>query len=76
MTAMKYVVALAFVGILASLGFALYYMLRDGRDGRAKTGGMARALTVRIGLSVVLFLCILVAWKLGYIQPTGLPLGK
>jgi hypothetical protein len=76
MIAMKYLVALAFVGILASLGFALYYMLKDGRDGRAKTGGMARALTVRIGLSVVLFLCILLAWKLGYIQPGGLPVGK
>jgi hypothetical protein len=37
---------------------------------------MARALTVRIGLSVFLFLCMLLAWKLGYIQPTGLPLGK
>ncbi len=37
---------------------------------------MARALTFRIGLSVLLFLCMLLAWKLGYIQPTGLPLGK
>jgi len=73
---MKYFVALAFAGILASLGFALFFMLRDGRNGRAKSGGMARALTVRIGLSVVLFLCILVAWKLGYIQPGGLPVGK
>lgn len=76
MVAMKFIVALAFVGILASLGFALFYMLRDGRDGRAKTGGMARALTVRIGLSVLLFLCVLIAWKLGYIQPGGLPVGK
>jgi hypothetical protein len=76
MGVMKYLVALAFVGILASLGFALFYMLRDGREGRAKSGGMARALTVRIGLSVVLFLCLLAAWKLGYIQPGGLPLGK
>jgi hypothetical protein len=73
---MKYVVALAFVGILARLGFALFYMLKDGRDGRAKSGGMARALTVRIALSVILFLCILLAWKLGYIQPGGLPVGK
>ncbi|RZL60903.1 MAG: twin transmembrane helix small protein [Variovorax sp.] len=73
---MKSLFVLAFVGILASLGFALYYMLKDGRDGRAKSGGMARALTVRIGLSVLLFLCILVAWKLGYIQPGGLPVGK
>ena len=73
---MKYFVALAFVCILASLGFALFYMLKDGRDGRAKKGGMARALTVRIGLSVLLFLCILIAWKLGYIQPGGLPVGR
>ena len=73
---MKYFVALAFVGILASLGFALFFMLRVGRNGRAKGCGMARALTVRIGLSVVLFLCILVAWKLGYIQPGGLLVGK
>jgi hypothetical protein len=73
---MKYLVALAFVGILASLGWALFYMLKDGRDGRAKSGGMARALTVRIGLSVLLFLCILLAWKFGYIQPGGLPVGK
>ncbi|CAN7252276.1 twin transmembrane helix small protein [Variovorax sp. LjRoot84] len=76
MGGMKYLVALAFVGILASLGFALFFMLRDGREGRAKSGGMVRALTVRIGLSVVLFLCLLAAWKLGYIQPGGLPLGK
>lgn len=76
MWVMKYFVALAFAGILASLGFALFFMLRDGRNGRAKSGGMARALTVRIALSVVLFLCILVAWKLGYIQPGGLPVGK
>ncbi|CAN7261531.1 twin transmembrane helix small protein [Variovorax sp. LjRoot290] len=76
MGVMKYLVALAFVGILASLGFALFFMLRDGREGRAKSGGMVRALTVRIGLSVVLFLCLLAAWKLGYIQPGGLPLGK
>lgn len=76
MSVMKYLVALAFVGILASLGWALFYMLKDGREGRAKTGGMARALTVRIGLSVLLFLCILLAWKFGYIQPGGLPVGK
>ncbi|MBT2322856.1 twin transmembrane helix small protein [Variovorax paradoxus] len=76
MRVMKYLVGLAFVGILASLGFALFFMLRDGREGRAKSGGMVRALTVRIGLSVVLFLCLLAAWKLGYIQPGGLPVGK
>ena len=76
MLVMKIVIALAFLGILASLGSALYFLLKDGREGRTKSGGMARALTVRIGLSVVLFLCVLLAWKLGYIQPGGLPVGK
>ncbi|KQX24389.1 twin transmembrane helix small protein [Variovorax sp. Root434] len=76
MGVMKYFVALVFLGIFASLAFALFFMLKDGRNGRAKSGGMARALTVRIGLSVFLFLCLLLAWKLGYIQPTGLPVGK
>jgi len=45
-------------------------------DGRAKSRGMARALAFRVGFSIVLFLCILLAWKLGYIQPTGIPPGK
>jgi hypothetical protein len=34
---------------------------------------MARALAFRVGFSILLFVCILMAWKLGYIQPTGLP---
>jgi hypothetical protein len=37
---------------------------------------MARALTVRIGLSVLLFLFILLSYKLGWIQPTGIPAGR
>jgi len=28
-----------------------------------------------VGFSVLLFLCVLLAWKLGYIQPKGLPVG-
>ena len=77
---MNYLVALAFIAILASLASALFFMLRgsgDNKDGaRRKTSNMARALAFRIGFSVLLFICILVAWKLGYIQPTGIPTGK
>jgi len=73
---MKALVALAFVAILASLGSALYFMMKDGRDGKAKTSHMARALAFRVGFSVLLFICVLIAWKLGYIQPTGLPAGR
>lgn len=73
---MKYLIALAFLAILASLGSALFFMMKDGRDGRAKTNNMARALAFRVGFSILVFLCILIAWKLGYIQPTGIQSGK
>lgn len=73
---MKYLMVLVFVAILASLGSALVFMMRDGRDGKPKTSNMARALAIRVGLSVLLFVCILIAWKLGYIQPTGVPSGR
>ena len=73
---MKYLVIAAFVAILGSLGSALYFMMRDGQDGKPKTSNMARALAFRVGFSILLFVCILIAWKLGYIQPTGIPITK
>ncbi len=73
---MTYFIALAFLAILASLGAALFFMMKDGRDGKAKTSNMARALALRVGLSIAVFLCILIAWKLGYVQPTGITAGR
>ncbi|MDQ6882073.1 MAG: twin transmembrane helix small protein [Pseudomonadota bacterium] len=73
---MKYLVLLAFIAIIASMASALFFMMKDGQGGKPKTSNMVRALALRVGLSVLLFVCILVAWKLGYIQPTGIPLGN
>lgn len=73
MASMKILVALAFLAIIASLGSALFFMMRGSGNDRQRGKHMARALALRVGLSIVLFLCLLVAWKLGYIQPTGLP---
>ena len=73
---MGYLVAIAFLAIVGSLGTALYFMLQDGRDGKPKTNHMARALAFRVGFSILLFVCVLIAWKLGYIHPTGVPVGK
>jgi hypothetical protein len=28
-----------------------------------------------VGFSILLFVCILLAWKFGYIRPTGIPTG-
>jgi branched-subunit amino acid transport protein AzlD len=65
---MKTFVAIAFVLIIASLGSALFFLMRDkGRSNRT-----VQALAMRVGLSVTLFLLVLVAYKLGWIQPTGL----
>ncbi|MGZ5181932.1 MAG: twin transmembrane helix small protein [Ramlibacter sp.] len=72
---MRYLVLLAFIAIIGSLGSALYFMMRDGQNGKPRTSNMARALAFRVGFSILLFVCILVAWKLGYIQPTGIPAG-
>lgn len=76
---MKIMVALAFAAILASLAFALVYMMRGPKahlPGQpAPKGRMATALALRVGLSILLFVCILVSWKMGWIQPTGIPSG-
>ncbi len=73
---MSILVTLAFLAILASLGAALFFMLRGGQAQSSKSRGMAKALAVRVGLSILLFVCILLAWKLGYIHPTGIPQGR
>lgn len=73
---MVYLVILAFIAIVGSLGVALYFMLQDGREGKTKTNHMARALAFRVGFSILLFVCVLLAWKFGYIQPTGIQSGR
>lgn len=73
---MKYLVIVAFLAIFASLGAALFFMARGNRDPAAKSRNMARALAFRVGFSVLLFVCMLVAWKLGWVNPTGIPVGK
>ena len=71
---MKFVIILAFLALLASLGSALFFMMRkpdDTDDDGQRSKKMFRALAVRVALSITLFLCLLLAAKMGYIQPTG-----
>ena len=78
--AMKIVIALAFVVILAALASAGLFMLRrdSGAEGSgaAPKGRMARALAVRVGVSIAIFLFVLIGHQLGWIAPTGLPVGR
>ena len=68
---MKWIIPVVLLMIVASLGSALYYMMKDkGRSPR-----MVHSLMLRIGLSIVLFLGILIAHYFGYIEATGIRVG-
>ena len=72
---MKYFFILAFIGILGALGSAGFFLMKDTKDSAAGKKRMAWALTWRIGLSVALFILVWVMYLMGWIQPTGLPVG-
>jgi len=71
---MKIVVVIAFLGIVLSLGAAGLFMVRGSQSSQDKS--MVRALTLRIGISVGLFLLLMVLWALGWIEPTGIIPGQ
>ena len=73
---MKIVLLLAFIVIIGSLLSAGVFLVRGGRDGERGSRRMVRALTVRISVSVIVFLGILLAYRLGWIHPTGLVPGQ
>lgn len=58
---MRYVIVLAFVAIVASLASALVFVYRDESGSRRAV----RALTIRVALSIGLFLLLLLANWLG-----------
>ena len=63
----KFLIVLTLAAIVASLGTGLFHLVKD--EGQSKR--MVNALTVRIALSVLLFILLFVAWKGGLIQPHG-----
>lgn len=67
MNPFKLLVVVVLLGIVFSLGSALFHLVHD-RTGSKK---MVRALTIRVGLSVALFLLLFLAWSMGLIQPHG-----
>jgi hypothetical protein len=73
---MKYIVALAFLGIIASLATALFFMMKNNASGKSRQQKMAFALGLRVGISILLFASILLSWKLGYLHPTGIASGQ
>ena len=68
---MKWIIPIVLLMIVASLGSALYYMMKD----RGNSARMVHSLMLRIGLSALLFLGILLAHYFGFIEATGIKVG-
>lgn len=68
---MRIVVAIAFLLIIASLASALFHMMR----GKGQNHLMVRSLMFRVGFSIALFLFILFAHWMNWIQSTGIRSG-
>jgi hypothetical protein len=68
MELVRLLVIVLLIGIVGSLGSALVYLFRDDNTSKRTV----RALTVRITLSVSLFILLIVAHALGLIQPGAL----
>jgi hypothetical protein len=60
---MRYLVLVIFLMILASLGSALVFLVRD----RGESRRTVRALAVRVGLSLALFLLLMISYRMGWI---------
>ena len=58
----------ALIAIVASLASALRHLVRGAGDSRR----MVRALSWRIGLSIALFVLLMLAWYTGLIEPHGI----
>lgn len=64
----KIIIIFAMVIIAGSLASGLIFLIRD--SGHSKR--TVRALTLRVGISISLFLFLLIAFKLGLIKPHGI----
>ena len=62
---MRYVVIALLLLIVASLGSAVVFMLRD-RGGSTR---MVKALAIRVGLSVGLFILLMIGYYFGWWSP-------
>ncbi|MBI4985718.1 MAG: twin transmembrane helix small protein [Rhodocyclales bacterium] len=63
----KLVIVLVLLAVVASLGVALVQLVRD----RGRSTRMVTALTVRIGLSILLFALLVAGMFAGIVVPHG-----
>lgn len=68
----KCLIVALIVFILFSLGSALYFLVRDP----SQSTRVVKALSWRIGLSLVLFALLMVAFAFGWITPNSIAIGR
>jgi hypothetical protein len=68
MTLIKILIIACLLAIVASLGSGLFHLVSD----KGESKKMVSALTIRIALSVALFILLFIAWSQGMIQPHGI----
>lgn len=68
MPIIKILIVACLIAIVVSLGSGMYYLVND-KGGSKK---MVTALTVRVALSIALFILLFMAWSQGLLQPHGM----
>ena len=61
---MRIVVILFLIFIVASLGSSLYFLYKDRDGGKTR---VVKALTIRVGLSILLFVLLMLGYRFGFI---------
>jgi hypothetical protein len=64
----RIIIIVIFLGILASLFSGMYFMLHD-KSGSTRN---VKALSIRIGLSLLLLALLVGAYVMGYIKPNAM----
>ncbi|MFK7814725.1 MAG: twin transmembrane helix small protein [Gammaproteobacteria bacterium] len=64
----KIIAILIFLAALGSLASAMVFLVKD----KGETNRTAKALTYRIGFSVLVFVLLMLAYFAGYIEPHGI----
>jgi Protein of unknown function (DUF2909) len=60
----RYLVILFLIFIIASLGSSLFFLYKDRGTGKTR---VVKALTIRVGLSILLFVLLMAGYRFGLI---------
>lgn len=67
MPLIKLLIVACLIAIVVTLGSGLFHLVND----KGESKKMVRSLTIRIALSVALFILLFIAWSQGMIEPHG-----